>query len=267
MRWERGHRSGHVIDRRGQAPVRAGNLGMLLPLAGRFGWKGILLLLVLVILVGRGMFGLGGSTSKEPRTADEASAFVGFVLDDVQASWERRFVEMNRPYRQADLVLFSDATETRCGFGTSAVGPFYCPNDRRVYIDLVFFADLDRRLGAPGDFAQAYVIAHEVGHHVQHQLGALGGGSSVNVELQADCYAGLWARSANDRTLLEPGDIEEALAATAAVGDDTLQRRGQGQVQPETFTHGSAEQRTRWFRRGYDSGDVKACDTFGADTQ
>ena len=248
---------------------------MLLPLAGRFGWKGILILVVLFFIFGRGMLGLTGSSQEEERgPTDEMGSFVGFVLDDAQSTWERIFIQNNRHYRPAELVLFSNSTATRCGFGSSAVGPFYCPNDGKVYIDLAFYQQLKERFGAPGDFAQAYVIAHEIGHHVQNQLGVLqqargeaGAGSlPVRVELQADCYAGLWARSTKERNILDPGDVEEALGAASAIGDDTLQRKTQGHVQPESWTHGSSEQRVRWFRRGYDTGDLNACDTFSADT-
>jgi len=242
-------------------------MGLLLPLAGRFGWKGILILLVVLFLLGRGFLsGTSGPSDTETGTGDDdLTSFVGFVLDDSQAYWERNFLKEGRHYQPADLVLFTESTSTRCGYGTAAVGPFYCPNDRKVYIDLDFYRELKERFGAPGDMAQAYVIAHEVGHHVQAQRGLLGEGegktSSIATELQADCFAGAWARSTKDRKLLEEGDIEEALGAAAAVGDDTLQRRTQGRVQPETWTHGSSEQRTAWFRRGFESGDPAVCDT------
>jgi uncharacterized protein len=251
--------------------------GAMIPIVGRmFGWKGILIMLVLFYLVGRGFFGLGtGPTDvDEDGPADEMESFVGFVLDDTQATWERIFIANNKHYKPADLVLYTESTSTRCGYGTAAVGPFYCPNDQKVYIDLTFYKQLRERFGAPGDFAQAYVIAHEIGHHVQNQLGSLGqsrgdpqgsGSLAVRVELQADCYAGLWARSTKERQILDPGDVDEALMAASAIGDDTLQKRGQGRVQPETWTHGSSEQRMRWFERGYESGDLNACDTFTAD--
>ena len=269
MRWDRGHQSGHVIDRRGQPGFSPGRMGMLLPLAGRFGWKGILILLVVMFLLGRGFLsGTSGPSDTETRGgADDLASFVGFVLDDAQAFWERRFLAEGGDYRPADLVLFTNSTATSCGYGTAAVGPFYCPNDRKVYIDLDFYRQLRERFGAPGDMAQAYVIAHEIGHHVQAQRGLLPEGrrSSIAIELQADCLAGAWARSTKDRDLLEEGDIDEALGAAAAVGDDTLQRKTEGRVQPETWRHGSAAQRTASFRRGFESGDPARCDTATAE--
>lgn len=281
MRWRRGHKSEHVIDERDEGPAVGGLGGRaivpLFHLASRFGWKGIL-----VLLLGLGLWWF--FSARAPQVArvgadgaapesDPAVEFVGFVLDDVQATWQAMLGER---YRPADLVLFSGATRTACGFGSSATGPFYCPLDERVYLDLSFFDELARRFGAPGDFAAAYVIAHEVGHHVQHLLGATeraqgagatgASGGSVRLELQADCYAGVWAFATSRRDLLEAGDVEEALGAASAIGDDRLQRQQEGTVNPDTFTHGTAEQRVRWFRRGYESGDRAACDTFGAST-
>jgi predicted metalloprotease len=199
--------------------------------------------------------------------------FVGVVLDSSQATWERQISQ----YRPARLVLFRDATPTACGTGQSASGPFYCPGDEKVYIDLAFFDQLDRQFGAPGDFAQAYVIAHEIGHHVQNVLGTerqvrrLQGQNpgaknalSVAMELQADCYAGVWAHDAAQARMLETGDIEEGLGAAAAVGDDRLQQMAGGRVQRESFTHGSSAERQQWFRRGFERGDPNACDTFAA---
>nr|HPK03747.1 neutral zinc metallopeptidase [Candidatus Sumerlaeota bacterium] len=196
---------------------------------------------------------------------------------DTEDVWHALFAEMGRQYREPTLVLFSDGVESACGFADAAVGPFYCPADQQVYLDLTFFDELNRRFGAPGDFAQAYVIAHEIGHHVQHQLGAMdrvqsargrqtqaaANEKSVRLELQADFLAGVWAHHAQrTRAILEPGDIEEALGAASAVGDDTLQRRAQGRVVPDAFTHGTAEQRMRWFRKGFETGDVAQGDTF-----
>lgn len=208
------------------------------------------------------------------RAADEPAQFVGFVLDDAQNTWSRIFSERGgTAYRRTKLVLFTDATPTGCGYGRSATGPFYCPRDERVYIDLGFYHELAQRFGARGDFAQAYVMAHEIGHHVQHILGDGSrrgardegeSGGSVRVELQADCYAGVWAKSTQTRHLLEPGDLDEALRAASAIGDDRLQRQGQGRVQPESWTHGSSEQRTRWLKRGYELGTLEGCDTFSA---
>jgi predicted metalloprotease len=212
-------------------------------------------------------------------SADEAQLreFISVVLADTEETWGAIFGMNGSTYQEPTLVLFSGAVESACGFAQAAVGPFYCPADRKVYIDLSFYRDLQSRFGAPGDFAQAYVIAHEVGHHVQTLLGisernmaARRGASeseanalSVRQELQADCFAGVWAHNANrDRQLLEPGDIEEGLNAASAIGDDRLQQQSRGYVAPESFTHGSSEQRMRWFKRGYDSGDVNICDTF-----
>ena len=213
-------------------------------------------------------------------SSDEMSKFVRRVLADSEDVWERVFQASGRTYQRPTLVLFTGATRTACGTGQSAMGPFYCPLDEKIYVDLSFYDVLKRRFGAPGDFAQAYVIAHEVGHHVQKLLGiadavmrakqragseAEANRHQVKMELQADCLAGVWA-SLNDqvKSRLEPGDVEEGLRAAAAIGDDTLQRRSQGYVVPDAFTHGSSAQRVRWFRRGLDTGQVKACDTFSA---
>jgi predicted metalloprotease len=206
---------------------------------------------------------------------EELAAFVSFVLDDVQNTWTREFQQIGREYEHARLVLFTDATRSGCGTADAAAGPFYCPEDRKVYIDLGFYQELKNRFGAPGDFAQAYVLAHEIGHHVQHLLGltdqvranqernpSRANALSVRLELQADCLAGIWARSTSERRLLEQGDVEEALGAASAVGDDRIQRQAGGRVSPETWTHGSARQRAGWFRRGLDSGRIDDCNTF-----
>jgi hypothetical protein len=205
---------------------------------------------------------------------DTQAHFVAFVLDDAQQFWAKDFAARGREYRNAKLVLFTDSTPTGCGYGSAATGPFYCPKDERVYIDLGFFDTLQRQLGAKGEFARAYVVAHELGHHVQDLLGierrAQSGvmkgaeGNSVRLELQADCYAGVWAHSAQARNLLETGDIESAIGAASRIGDDVLQREETGRVRPESFTHGSAEQRQRWLERGFDTGDMTQCDTFKA---
>lgn len=212
------------------------------------------------------------------QSSDEMSRFVRRVLADSEDTWERVFQAGGRTYRKPTLVLFSGSTRTACGTGQSAMGPFYCPLDEKIYVDLSFYDVLKRRFGAPGDFAQAYVIAHEVGHHVQKLLGIAdavmrakqragsegeANAQQVRMELQADCFAGVWA-SLNDqvKSRLEPGDVEEGLRAAAAIGDDTLQRRSQGYVVPDAFTHGSSAQRVKWFRRGLETGQVKACDTF-----
>lgn len=210
---------------------------------------------------------------------DEASRFVAVVLADTEDAWNGLFRQMGREYEEPKLVLFTNQTRSGCGFASGASGPFYCPQDRRVYIDLGFFRMLHERFGAPGDFAQAYVIAHEVGHHVQNLLGisdrvqaARGRVSeteynqlSVRLELQADFFAGVWAHHADRaKQVVEPGDIDEALRAASVVGDDNLQRRSQGHVVPESFTHGTSEQRARWFRKGYETGDLRQGDTFAA---
>jgi uncharacterized protein len=200
------------------------------------------------------------------------------VLGDVEFTWSGIFKRAGRTYERTALVLFDGATQTGCGFGSSQTGPFYCPADRKVYIDLSFFRELRSRFGAPGDFAQAYVIAHEVGHHVQNQLGISddvrseqernpeeANALSIRLELQADCFAGVWAHSAYEANLLEPGDLEEGLGAAVAVGDDRLQRQATGRIDRESWTHGSSEQRTHWFRRGFDGGDPNDCETFSGD--
>lgn len=296
MLWDRGHRSNDVIDHRGR-PAMGGmggggggiGVGILLALVrSKFGWFGVIVLVggyFLLTSFGGGLPGLGGAPESGSQRAmqgevatapsDEQAAFIGFVLDDVQATWDRLSPIEGTAYQRTKLVLFTGAVGTACGTGQSATGPFYCPGDQRVYIDLGFYRSLKDRLGAPGDFAQAYVIAHEVGHHLQNLLGtsdkvqragrAEGAeGASVRLELQADCYAGVWAHSTQQRKILEAGDIEEALTAAAAIGDDTLQRHATGQVRPETFSHGTSAQRVKWFNRGLESGDPGTCDTFTA---
>jgi predicted metalloprotease len=203
--------------------------------------------------------------------------FVSFVLDDVQNTWGKEFQQQGQPYRNAKLDLFQDSVRSGCGYAEAAMGPFYCPVDQKVYIDLNFYKELKDRFGAPGDFAQAYVLAHEVGHHVQHQLGiddkvraaqerdpSLANELSVAMELQADCFAGIWGHSTQQRQILEEGDVEEALGAAAAVGDDRIQKQSTGEVNPETWTHGSAKDRAAWFRRGFETGNIDNCDTFAS---
>ena len=274
MRHDEGYESSDVEDRRGErfrGGGGGGGLGLLFNLVSWFGWKGGLV--AFAVIAGASYFlGSGGtvSTSGTAQRAgpDATRSFVGQVLDDVQGVWAARV----QGYRRARVVLYSDATATACGTGEAAVGPFYCPRDEKVYLDVTFFDEMRRRLGAPGDFAQAYVIAHELGHHVQKLTGvservqnapraALNGehGLSVKLELQADCYAGVWAASAEKRGLLDPGDLDEAVNAAAAVGDDRLQKQATGTVQPEKWTHGSSAERKRWFRQGHDTGD---CNTF-----
>jgi len=217
------------------------------------------------------------SPSASPRGHDDLRDFVATVLADTEDTWRALFSRMGREYRDPKLVLFNGAVQSACGIAGAATGPFYCPQDQQVYLDLDFFRALRERFRAPGDFAQAYVIAHEVGHHVQKQLGISdrvmaerrrGGqqanAASVRLELQADCFAGIWAHHAErTRHILEAGDVDEALNAAAAIGDDRLQRQAQGRVAPETFTHGTSKQRVQWFARGIESGDLRRCDTFG----
>jgi predicted metalloprotease len=286
MRWTRGNRSEDLEDRRGESPGRGSGLRV----GGGIGLGGAVILLVLSLVFGQNFFALldgsgdltpspgGGAPTGPARKGspaeEQAADFMSFVLDDVQHTWAREFPRLGREYERAKLVLFTDAVRSGCGAAAAAAGPFYCPEDRKVYIDLGFYNDLKNRFGAPGDFAQAYVLAHEIGHHVQHLLGLIGqergqqarpdraNARSVRVELQADCLAGVWAHSTNERRLLEEGDVEEALAAASAVGDDRIQKQAGSRVTPETWTHGSARQRAGWFRRGLESGRTQDCDTF-----
>jgi len=279
MRWKQDHQSDYVEDRRGAAGGggMAGGLGLLFLLFRRFGIAGVLVGAVvlggLALLGGGNVLGLSGAEQAQTNTAanDQGKAFVSFVLDDVQQTWTDLYRARQKQYQPARLVLFSESTQSACGFGQAATGPFYCPGDQRVYIDLSFYEALRTRLGAPGDFAQAYVIAHEIGHHLTNLEQNLGKGrskgaegGSVRVELQADCYAGVWAHSAKKRQLLEVGDFEEAMRAAEAIGDDTLQKSAGGVVRPESFTHGTSAQRMRWFERGFTTGQPEACDTFAA---
>jgi predicted metalloprotease len=279
MRWTPGGRSSDLEDRRGSGGGFGGG-GM------RIGLGGAAVLLVLSLVFKQNFFALlGGDSggSAGPAAGPVASTpeedkeveFVSFVLDDAQSTWERLFRERGQPYEHAKLVLFRDAIQSACGFAEAATGPFYCPGDEKVYIDLGFYDELKRRFGAPGDFAQAYVLTHELGHHVQRLLGTeakvretqqqrpdLANQLSVALELQADCYAGVWGHETAQRQILEAGDVEEGLAAAAAVGDDRIQRMSGQAVHPEAFTHGSSEQRTSWFQRGFKSGRPEDCDTF-----
>jgi predicted metalloprotease len=278
MKWRDARQSTNVDDRRGSGPARLGGGGL------RLGLGGTVVLLVVGMLFGINpleMLGLmSGAQQAAPMQqddgvntapADEQGQFAAAILGETEDVWSQIFQASNVQYPPATLVLFDGAVQSACGGATSAVGPFYCPGDRNVYIDLNFFREMEGRLGGGGDFAQAYVIAHEVGHHVQTLIGVGGDrsegaeGGMVRQELQADCFAGLWAHNAQARhNWLEAGDIEEALRTASAIGDDTLQRQSQGRVVPDSFTHGSAEQRVRWFRTGFESGDFKACDTFSA---
>jgi predicted metalloprotease len=270
-----------MIDNRGQGggPGIPGGSGLLwLLLRFKYGWIAVLAIVGYVAfrsLTGGGGAGTTTTTGAQHLAQNDTQAhFVAFVLDDAQTFWQKDFAARGREYRHAKLVLFTNATDTACGYGSSATGPFYCPSDEHVYIDLGFFDTLQQKLGAKGEFARAYVVAHELGHHVQDLLGiekrAQSGvmkgasGNSVRLELQADCYAGIWAHSAQSRSLLETGDIESAINATSRIGDDVLQREETGRVRPESFTHGTAEERERWLKRGFDTGDLNQCDTFKA---
>jgi hypothetical protein len=280
MRWTPSGRSKDLEDQRTSGGRRLGG-GMGL------GIGGLILLGVLSLIFKRDLItpllDVGSSdgpsaTSTDPArdSAEEPMVqFVSFVLDDAQKTWETIFASQGKSYQHARLVLFRDGVDSACGFAETAVGPFYCSADQKVYIDLGFYDELRRRFGAPGDFAQAYVLAHEIGHHVQKLLGVDSQARevqeqnpsernpvSVKIELQADCFAGVWAHATNERRLLESGDVEEALRAASAVGDDNIQKMSRGRVVPESFTHGSSEQRMTWFRRGLQSGDPSNCNTF-----
>jgi predicted metalloprotease len=290
-------RGGGVIDRRGQRGFGFGGGGFPVSTGGGvIGGGGIALVLLAIVIGlqfcgGEGGFGIPGlpgdlggaqgapSGQSGPAPTDDLGQFVDAVGDDVQIMWDRDIFEpAGRRYEYTEIVLFTQRTSSACGAASAGVGPFYCPADRLVYLEETFFRELARRFGAPGDFARAYVLAHEFGHHVQTLLGIEGdvrrqqranpddaNELSVRLELQADCFAGVWANSVYDREAVNDADIEEGLNAAAAVGDDRLQQQGQGRVNPDTFTHGTSEQRTTWFRRGFASGDPEDCDTFNAD--
>ena len=289
MRWTPGGVSSDIEDRRG-----GGGGGFGFGRGPQIGCGGAIILLVLSLLTGRNFFALfdgsGGAgpvpagpgagpaaTAPVQQTPDEQKTveFISDALDDVQNTWTAVLQEQGIRYDRSKLVLFRDITQTACGTGQAASGPFYCPADQKVYLDLGFFNELDRRFGAPGDFAQAYVISHEIGHHVQNLLGTAARVNeamerdrrnaneySVRLELQADCYAGIWAFHAAQRNLLEAGDVEEGLAAAASVGDDRIQQMSGRAVNPESFTHGSSGQRMEWFQRGFKTGRVSDCETF-----
>jgi uncharacterized protein len=284
MRWSSGGESGDIEDRRddGGGGFQFGGMHL--------GIGGAIILLILSFIFKTNLFTLlsggagepGPSAVRQPDAARDAAErplveFVSFALDDTQKTWTQILPEQTgNTYRHAKLVLFRDSTQSGCGGARSATGPFYCPEDEKVYIDLGFFDELNRRFGAPGQFAQAYVLAHELGHHVQKLLGIEGkvhqmqesnareaNPLSVRLELQADCFAGVWAHSTQQRGLLEKGDVESALGAASAVGDDRLQKMSTGHVSPESFTHGSSQQRMQWFNTGLNKGSVAACNTFG----
>ncbi len=283
MRWTPGGSSDDVEDRRdesGGGGFRPGGIHL--------GLGGIIVLFILSLifkrdflsLVSNGSMDTGGTTVSQPDPARDAQEkplvdFVSFVLNDTQNTWSQMLPAQGVPYRHAKLVLYRDYYPSACGAAQSATGPFYCPEDEKVYIDLGFYDELKQRFGTPGEFAEAYVLAHEIGHHVQKLLGIEGkvrqaqeqnpqaaNQLSVGLELQADCFAGVWGHSTQQRNLLDPGDVDSGLKAAAAVGDDRLQRMSRGTVNPETFTHGSSAQRTEWFQRGFQDGTIAACNTF-----
>ncbi|HEV7239155.1 MAG TPA: neutral zinc metallopeptidase [Thermoanaerobaculia bacterium] len=284
MRWTPGDISSDVEDRRGSSGG-----GFRFGRGPTIGCGGAIILLVLSLLTGKNFFALfdgsggvpqeSGPTQTAPvsETPEERARleFISDALDDTQNTWTQIFQQEGMQYQRAKLVVFRDLTPSACGTGQAASGPFYCPSDQKVYLDLSFFDELDRRFGAPGDFAQAYVVAHEIGHHVQKLIGTSdrvqeamqsdrGNANeySVRLELQADCYAGLWAASAAQRSVLETGDVEEGMGAASAVGDDRMQEMSGRGVNPDAFTHGSAAQRVEWFRRGLKSGRIRDCETF-----
>jgi predicted metalloprotease len=286
MRWTPGNESSNIEDRRGESG--RGGIGGL-----HFGIGGTIIVLVLSLIFHRDLFTLLGDGGGAPTStaSGDASApptnetpaehrevqFVSFVLDDAQQTWAKILPQKGEQWRDAKLVLFRDGVQSGCGQAETAMGPFYCPLDEKVYIDLGFYDELRDRFGAPGEFAQAYVLAHELGHHVQHlegideQMRSLqkqhpdqGNELSVKLELQADCYAGVWGHSTDQRQLLEQGDIDAGLQAASSVGDDRLQKMTTGHISPESFTHGTSAQRAAWFKRGFDSGDPKSCDTFNS---
>jgi uncharacterized protein len=303
MKWKPGKTSGNLEDRRSQGGGLGGGFGggggFPIPM-GRMGGGGIVGIIVLVVIYflaikggGGGGFDVPGAGTAFPQSPqvgtgqdsvpnspneDKEVQFVSFVLDDAQGFWKQQFASAGKPYKDAKLVLFRKQVNSGCGLASSETGPFYCPLDQRVYIDLGFFDELNRRFKAPGDFAQAYVLTHEIGHHIQQQLGIEGkvrqesqqnpddaNDLSVRLELQADCLAGVWGRSTYDRGILENGDLQEGLTAAASVGDDRIQQQANGRIDPESFTHGTSEQRAHWLQTGFDSGKLESCDTFSGD--
>lgn len=291
MRWKNERRSDNVEDRRGQGSSRGGMRGgrgnMPIPLKGKGG------IAIIVIVLAAGYFGIdltpilngqmpiGNQTEMtQTRTVSpieaEMADFTAVALAKTEDLWNTRFQENGMRYREPTLVIYSGATNTACGYGQAAMGPFYCPADEQVYLDLSFYEDMKNSLGGGGDFAQGYVIAHEVGHHVQHLLGITtkvreqqarmskteANKLSVNMELQADCFAGIWGRTIQDQNLLDVNDIEEAMNTAAAIGDDRLQKQSRGVVVPDSFTHGTSKERQKWFMRGFNSGSMNACNTF-----
>jgi uncharacterized protein len=296
MRWKQGRRSDNVEDMRSSSPTSMGALGgasaamRILPFLLRTKTGRTLLIIGVLVYFGAKFLGIdllqlaappGATVSANSQQISpkdqELADFVSVVLADTESTWHLEFKKLGLTYQEPKLVLFRNAVSSACGYAQSAMGPFYCPGDNKLYIDLAFYEDMKNKLGAPGDFAQAYVVAHEVGHHVQTLLGtsakvtqaqqqvskAQANQLSVKLELQADCYAGIWGHYADtERQMVEDGDIEEALNAASAIGDDNLQQQAGGAVRPESFTHGSSKQRVEWFKRGFEQGKVEACDTF-----
>ncbi|CFQ31165.1 MULTISPECIES: neutral zinc metallopeptidase [Yersinia] len=288
MRWQGRRESDNVEDRRGDSSGGGG--GFRPPIGGKGG------IVILIVVLVAGYYGvdltplLNGSdpmsqTQTQPRSSSSVSAkddqyakFTSVILADTEETWKPIFQKMGRSYQEPKLVMYRGATRTGCGTGQSVMGPFYCPADSTVYIDLSFYEEMKNKLGAGGDFAQAYVIAHEVGHHVQHLMGidtkvrqqqqgatqAEANRLSVKMELQADCFAGVWGKAMDEQQVLEVGDLQEALNAAQAIGDDRLQQQSQGRVVPDSFTHGTSQQRYTWFKRGFDSGDPNSCNTFAS---
>ncbi len=293
MKWDDLRRSGNIEDMRASGPARRGigrgKLSMLLPVAKMLiGTKiGRIVLVVGVVAYFMGFNPLSLLDQSQPSQQssqiqssakdDKTAEFVSAVLAQTEDVWNQQFAALGSQYKEPKLVLFRGSVQSACGYASAQIGPFYCPADNKVYLDLGFFDELSNRHDAPGDFAQAYVIAHEIGHHVQHLVGTLdkshkakqmalsdskANAIQVTVELQADCYAGIWAHHVNAKgDIIEDGDIAEALKAASAIGDDTLQKKAQGYVVPDTFTHGSSSERMQWFKRGFDSGDIRACNT------
>jgi predicted metalloprotease len=278
MRWQGQRQSQNVEDRRGLRPAHAAIGGGGMIIVALIAWA---LGLDPRVILNQTQMSTPSTQVEQPIPAgqEEMAQFTSVVLAETEDVWRQRFQEMNRTYQEPKLVLFTEAVESACGMASAAVGPFYCPNDQNVYIDLEFYRMLKERLNAPGDFAQAYVIAHEIGHHVQKQLGIMdefararsqaseaeANALSVRMELQADFLAGIWAHDTQQfKNILEAGDIDEALNAASQIGDDRLQQAAQGAVEPDSFTHGTSEQRVRWFKLGYETGDLSKGDTFSA---
>jgi uncharacterized protein len=304
MKWKPTRRNPRLEDRRGQGGGGLGGGGGMggipIPMGGKGGVGiGTILIVVVLFLVLRSCGDGGGfnvpslpsdqsqvppaqqtnpNAPESGEASDQGKEFVNFVLTDLDGFWTEQFQSDGRELQPPGLVLFSNAVASGCGQASSATGPFYCPLDQKAYVDLTFFNQLDQQFGAPGDFAQAYVLGHEYGHHIQQQLGIEqqvrdqsqsnpddANELSVRLELQADCFAGLWGRSLYEEGVLEDGDLEEGITAAEAVGDDRIQQKTQGRIDPESFTHGTSEQRRTWFRKGFDTGDISQCDTFSAD--